>query len=172
MDLQRSVVSVVLGFCVYGVMAEYYGALLTTWACVLCFKEETLKAISVVEPWGTMIADGIKSLEIRGWAPEQLPVQNIALVQNNKRLTKNGDEDDGEVVAIIDIVSCAPWVKEDCKFSGCDESEFEEGWLAWKLKNIRKLDNPVSAIAKRKFYYLSDSEAIAVKRELSLIQSV
>ncbi|EJL6752071.1 hypothetical protein ACIL2V_004740 [Vibrio alginolyticus] len=88
-----------------------------------------MEALSVVKPWGTMIADEIKSLEIRGWAPEQLPMLSVALVQNNKRLTKNGDEDvDGEVVAVIDIVSCVPWVKEDCKFSGCDESEFEDGW--------------------------------------------
>ncbi|MGR5419383.1 ASCH domain-containing protein [Vibrio diabolicus] len=125
-----------------------------------------MKAISVVEPWGTMIADGIKSLEIRGWAPEHLPMQNVALVQNNKRLTKNGDEDDGEVVAIIDIVSCAPWVKEDCKFSGCDESEFENGWLAWRLSNVRKLNNPVAVIAKRKFYDLTSLETLAVKCEL------
>ncbi|HFQ5259050.1 TPA: hypothetical protein ACGUXQ_004290 [Vibrio vulnificus] len=126
-----------------------------------------MKALSVVEPWGTMIANGLKSLEIRSWSPELLPMLNVALVQNNTRLTRDGDEDvDGRVVAIVDIVSSGPWVKEDCKHSGCDESEFEEGWLAWKLKNIRKLDNPVSAIAKRKFYDLTDSEAIAVKREL------
>ncbi|MFN1621141.1 ASCH domain-containing protein [Vibrio rotiferianus] len=126
-----------------------------------------MKALSVVKPWGTMIADEIKSLEIRGWAPEQLPMLRVALVQNNKRLTKNGDEDvDGEVVAVIDIVSCVPWVKEDCKFSGCDESEFEDGWLAWRLSNIRKLNNPVSATAKRKFYNLTGEETLAVKREL------
>ena len=126
-----------------------------------------MKALSVVKPWGTMIADEIKSLEIRGWAPEQLPMLSVALVQNNKRLTKNGDEDvDGEVVAVIDIVSCAPWVKEDCKFSGCDESEFEEGWLAWRLSNIRKLNNPVPATAKRKFYNLTGEEALAVRLEL------
>ncbi|EGQ8019979.1 ASCH domain-containing protein [Vibrio alginolyticus] len=126
-----------------------------------------MKALSVVKPWGTMIADEIKSLEVRGWVPEQLPMLSVALVQNNKRLTKNGDEDvDGEVVAVIDIVSCVPWVKEDCKFSGCDESEFKDGWLAWRLSNIRKLNNPVSATAKRKFYNLTGEETLAVKREL------
>ncbi len=131
------------------------------------FQGGNLKALSVVKPWGTMIADEIKSLEVRGWVPEQLPMLSVALVQNNKRLTKNGDEDvDGEVVAVIDIVSCVPWVKEDCKFSGCDESEFEDGWLAWRLSNIRKLNNPVSATAKRKFYNLTGEETLAVKREL------
>ncbi|MBM4950863.1 ASCH domain-containing protein [Vibrio parahaemolyticus] len=126
-----------------------------------------MKALSVVEPWGTMIANGTKSLEIRSWSPELLPILNVALVQNNTRLTRGDDEDvDGRVVAVVDIVSCEPWKKEDCKHSGCDESEFEEGWLAWKLRNIRKLNNPVNAIAKRKFYDLTDVEAIAVKREL------
>ncbi|HHY0368236.1 TPA: ASCH domain-containing protein [Vibrio parahaemolyticus] len=126
-----------------------------------------MKALSVVEPWGTMIANGTKLLEIRSWSPELLPILNVALVQNSTRLTRDGDEDvDGRVVAVVDIVSCELWKKEDCKHSGCDESEFEEGWFAWKLRNIKKLNNPVNAIAKRKFYVLTDVEAIAVKREL------
>ncbi|TMX42473.1 ASCH domain-containing protein [Vibrio rotiferianus] len=133
--------------------------------------EDRLKALSVVEPWGSMIADEIKLLEIRSWEPEQLPLVNVALVQNTKRLTKDGDEDfDGRVIAIIDIVSCAPWEKEDCRYSGCDESDFEEGWLAWKLANIRKLDAPVIAVAKRKFYDLTNEEVLAVKQELEVHQ--
>ncbi len=133
------------------------------------FSEKNLKALSVVQPWGEMIANGRKLLEIRSWSPERLPMLNVALVQNNIRLTRDGDEDvHGRVVAIVDIVACEPWAKEDCKYSGCEESEFEEGWLAWRLCNIRKLDNPVGAIAKRKFYDLSDAEAIAVKRELEI----
>lgn len=62
--------------------------------------EENLKALSVVEPWGAMIVNGSKSLEIRSWSPEQLSMLNVALVQNNMRLTKNGDEDaNGRIVA-------------------------------------------------------------------------
>ncbi|MBH9742697.1 hypothetical protein CJ419_24250, partial [Vibrio navarrensis] len=88
-----------------------------------------MKALSVVEPWGTMIANKTKLLEIRTWRPEMLPMLNVALVQNSTRLTKEGDEDlTGQVVAVVDIVSCEPWVKEDCEHSGCDESEFESGW--------------------------------------------
>ncbi|HDZ9177982.1 MULTISPECIES: ASCH domain-containing protein [Vibrio] len=126
-----------------------------------------MKALSVVEPWGTMIANKTKLLEIRTWRPEVLPMLNVALVQNSTRLTKDADEDlTGQVVAVVDIVSCEPWVKEDCEHSGCDESEFESGWLAWKLSNVRKLDNPVKAIAKRKFYDLADSEVTKVQLEL------
>ncbi|MGR5194236.1 hypothetical protein ACPV4H_10100 [Vibrio rotiferianus] len=133
--------------------------------------EDRLKALSVVEPWGSMIADEIKLLEIRSWEPDHLPMLNVAVVQNTKRLTKDGDEDfDGRVVAIIDIVSCAPWEKEDCRHSGCDESDFEEGWLAWKLVNIRKLNAPVIAVAKRKFYDLTNEEVLAVKQELEVRQ--
>lgn len=101
-------------------------------------------------------------------------MRNVALVQNMVSLTKESAEDkEGYVVAIIDIVSCSSWEVEDCKYSGCDESEFEEGWLAWKLSNIRKLKQPVKAIAKRKFYDLSDAEEEAVKAsfpEVSLVQ--
>lgn len=133
-----------------------------------------MKALSVLAPWGKLIADQSKTIEVRSWYPRILPMRNVALVQNMVSLTKESAEDkEGYVVAIIDIVSCSSWEVEDCKDSGCDESEFEEGWLAWKLSNIRKLKQPVKAIAKRKFYDLSDAEEEAVKAsfpEVSLVQ--
>ncbi|ENQ1533089.1 ASCH domain-containing protein [Vibrio parahaemolyticus] len=74
-----------------------------------------MKALSVVQPWGSLIAKGTKSLEIRSWSPEKLPMHDIALVQNEVRLTANGQEDpNGIVVAIIDIVGCRYWDRSDC----------------------------------------------------------
>lgn len=126
--------------------------------------EINLKALSVVEPWGTMIADKAKLIELRTWQPDQLPMLNVALVQNKIRLTNEGDVDPlGFVVAIVDIVACSPWTIENSQLAGCTESEFENGWLAWELTNIRKLSKPVKATAKRKIYSLSDSESSAVK---------
>ncbi|EPF2931040.1 hypothetical protein ACSL9C_003984, partial [Vibrio navarrensis] len=62
-----------------------------------------MKALSVVEPWGTMIANQTKLLEIRTWRPEVLPMLNVALVQNRRRLTTEGDEDlTARVVAVVD----------------------------------------------------------------------
>lgn len=122
-----------------------------------------MKAFSVVSPWGNIIANGQKTLEIRSWQPDTLPMKNIALVQNEIRLTQADQIDpNGEVVAIVDIVGCKSWVQSECRQAGCDESEFVAGYLAWELGNIRKLSHPVKAMAKRKFYELSVSEATAV----------
>ncbi|EOK5757168.1 hypothetical protein ACM6XL_004164 [Vibrio vulnificus] len=163
MDYSFSLFPRLIGFVFVGKLASA-GAVFRT---SILWRWKNVKALSVVEPWGTMIANKTKLLEIRTWRPEVLPMLNVALVQNSTRLTKEGDEDmTGQVIAVVDIVSCEPWVKEDCEHSGCDESEFESGWLAWKLSNVRKLGNPVKAIAKRKFYDLADSEATKVKLEL------
>ncbi|TOD53520.1 hypothetical protein CGJ62_23095 [Vibrio parahaemolyticus] len=124
------------------------------------FQGGHLKALSVVQPWGSLIVKGTKSLEIRSWSPEKLPMHDIALVQNEVRLTANGQEDpNGIVVAIIDIVGCRAWDRSDCESSGCDESEFEEGWLAWEITNVRELNRPIPAIAKRGFYELTKAES-------------
>ncbi|HCG6316541.1 TPA: ASCH domain-containing protein [Vibrio parahaemolyticus] len=124
------------------------------------FQGGNLKALSVVQPWGSLIAKGTKSLEIRSWSPEKLPIHDIALVQNEVRLTANGQEDpNGIVIAIIDIVGCRAWDRSDCESSGCDESEFEEGWLAWEITNVRELNRPIPAIAKRGFYELTKAES-------------
>ncbi len=124
-----------------------------------------MKALSVIKPWGDLIVSGEKSLEIRSWKPTEVPMLNVALVQNSTRLMKDGEEDiDGQVIAIIDIIACKPWVKSDCNLSGCDESEFEEGWLAWEVANVRPLRKTTQAIAKRKFYELSCSEVEAINR--------
>ncbi|TOP64317.1 hypothetical protein CGH11_25460 [Vibrio parahaemolyticus] len=130
------------------------------------FQGGNLKALSVVQPWGSLIAKGTKSLEIRSWSPEKLPVKDVALVQNNERLTADGQEDpNGIVVAIIDVVGCRAWERSDCENSGCDESEFEEGWLAWEITNVRELNRPIPAIAKRGFYELTKVESTLVHLE-------
>jgi len=127
--------------------------------CYIYRGKRALKAISILYPWGNMIANGEKNLEIRSWHPDTLPLKNIALVQNNIRLTKEINNDpDGQIIAIIDIISSRPWKKEDCKKSGCEESQFSEGFLAWEIKNVRKLTQPIKAVAKRRFYDLSEIE--------------
>lgn len=130
------------------------------------FQGGKLKALSVVEPWGDMIASGKKSLEVRSWHPNEIPMKNIALVQNSIRLTKDGQEDPaGKIVAIIDIDGCKPWVKSDSEPAGCVESEFVEGYLAWEVANVRKLNKPIDVVAKRKFYELSEFEIAALRKE-------
>ncbi|MGF1729906.1 ASCH domain-containing protein [Photobacterium kasasachensis] len=112
-----------------------------------------------------MIASGEKTLEIRSWKPDVIPMMDVALVQNKTPLHQDGQEDpNGYVVAIIDIVGCKPWLIEGSRRAGCDESEFTSGYLAWEISNIRKLSKQVNVTAKRKFYTLTNSEAKAIAK--------
>ncbi|MFD2176090.1 ASCH domain-containing protein [Veronia pacifica] len=130
-----------------------------------------MKALSVIKPWASMIAAGTKTLEIRSWKPDSLPMLNIALVENTVRLTEKGQHDlDGQIVAIIDVTACKPWIKADCRNAGCEDSQFEEGWLAWEISNVRPLKRPVNAVARRKFYDLSRSEKEALEQQKSVFE--
>jgi len=96
-------------------------------------------ALSVVFPAGEQIRSGEKSLEIRRWSPESIPLRDLVIVQNKVRLSRSGITDDpcGEAVAIVDVESVEEW-KEDEVNEAC-ASCWEPGWTAWRLSNIRPL---------------------------------
>lgn len=96
-------------------------------------------ALSVVEPAGERIRSGKKTLEIRQWSPESIPLRDLVIVQNKIRLSSNGVTEDphGEAVAIVDVESVEEW-KENEIYEAC-ASYWEPGWKAWRLSNVRPL---------------------------------
>ena len=109
-----------------------------------------MKALSVIEKAGIAIASGKKTLEIRRWRPDRLPLIDLAIVQSKERLSReNPVEEDGKVVAIVDVRKVREWRKSDAE-GAC--SEWEEGWLAWELENVRKVSNVILAPAKLRIY--------------------
>lgn len=50
-----------------------------------------------------------KTLEVRSWRPEKLPLKDLVIVENTHFLNNDGDEEMGKVVALIDIESVHPW---------------------------------------------------------------
>lgn len=56
-------------------------------------------AISIVAPSGSYIAEGIKTLEIRSWRPNELPLKDLVIVENAHDLNQDGDEELGRAVA-------------------------------------------------------------------------
>ncbi len=108
------------------------------------------QALSIVAPSGSHIAQGLKILEVRSWLPEQLPLKNLVIVENQHYLKNDGDEELGHAVAIVDVVLAHPW-RED-EFEAACASYWAEGYFAWVLSNVRPLDPPVAVMAKRKIY--------------------
>ena len=92
-----------------------------------------------------------------------MPLENLAIVQNKRRLTKDDPIDlNGSVIAVVDVTHIRKWTSKDAE-EAC--SEWEEGWLAWELKNVRKVTHPVAAPAKRKIYNIEcDLEDLSVEK--------
>lgn len=114
-----------------------------------------MKALSIVRPAGTQIANGLKTLEIRRWQPDVRTGEEILLVENEHFLTVDGQEEVGTAIAIITLGEIREFRQEDIP-KAC-ASYYEAGWLAWEIKTIKKIENPFRTRAARKFYEIDDS---------------
>jgi hypothetical protein len=109
-----------------------------------------LDALSIVYPAATKIADGRKTLEIRSWPPPVVPLRNLLIVENHRRLDRDGDTDpEGLAVALVDIEQVRAWTKEDATRDG---HSFVEGYHAWVIANVRLIAHPFRVPAKRLIY--------------------
>ncbi len=109
------------------------------------------KALSVVAPAGDRIATQKKTIEVRSWTPEEAPLLDVAIVQNENYLLEDGQEDEnGNVVAIVDFIKIEPWTEQQQEYA-CS-NKWSSGYFGWHITNVRKLAAPVKAMAKRKIY--------------------
>jgi hypothetical protein len=109
-----------------------------------------MDALSIVYPAATNIAAGKKTLEIRSWKPPTVPLRNLLIVENRRRLDREGDVDpDGLAVAVIDIEEVRDWTEEDAKRDG---HTFVAGYHAWVISNMRPIQSPFRVSAERLIY--------------------
>ncbi|WP_225933070.1 ASCH domain-containing protein [Pseudomonas sp. OE 28.3] len=105
----------------------------------------------MVRPSGGRIASGEKILEVRRWLPDLDPSEDLLIVENERFLHNDGDEDDnGIAVAIVRVKAVRPFILADMQ-AAC-ASYFEDGWLAWVLSDIRPVTPPVTIRAARGIY--------------------
>lgn len=114
-----------------------------------------MKALSIVRPAGTQIANGLKTLEVRRWTPEIRVGEEILLVENENFLTVDGQEEAGKAVAVITLGKIREFRQEDIP-QAC-ASYYEEGWMAWEIRTVKKIEPPFSARAARKLYEIDDA---------------
>lgn len=109
-------------------------------------------ALSIVAPSGSYIAEGIKTLEIRSWRPNELPLKDLVIVENAHDLNQDGDEELGRAVAWVDISSVHAWQKSEIE--AAKASYWEDGYWAWVIENVRPIHPPVDIPARRKIYWI------------------
>lgn len=130
-----------------------------------------MKAITIKQPWATLIALGLKQFETRSWATKHRGplaihagknLDFLAYCEFSKVLELHGyksmkDLPTGAVIATANLIECHKVIKQD----RCEEAEtdkgaiitgkeflygfYEEGRCAWELTNVQVLPKPVPA---------------------------
>ncbi len=84
-------------------------------------------ALSIVAPNAERIVQGLKTLEVRSWQPEKLPLKDVVIVENQNFLLNEGDEEMGHAIALVDIESIHLWQSDEV--SAACASYWAEGIL-------------------------------------------
>lgn len=99
-----------------------------------------LRALTLIQPWATLIVQGHKTIETRTWRTAYRGWLAIHAGKSTDYVGDPAKHTFGAVVAIARIVDCRLMTVED-------ESEAlvkaEPGRYAWKLADIHALDTPV-----------------------------
>lgn len=136
-----------------------------------------MKAITIKQPWATLIALGLKSFETRSWVTKHRgPIaihagksidreayEEFANVLKAVGINSINELPTGSVIAIADLVAChrvkniehdemnMPIANFECgSLIAGDEFEYgfyEEGRCAWQLRNVQAID-PIRAKGK------------------------
>ncbi|WP_180077897.1 ASCH domain-containing protein [Acinetobacter sp. YH12251] len=109
-------------------------------------------ALSIVAPSGSNIACGLKTLEVRSWRPEHLPLKDLVIVENQRYLHESGDEDIGRAVAMVDVYDVHAWTENEVELA--QATYWAAGYWAWRLENIRMIHWDMSVPAKRDIYLI------------------
>jgi len=139
---------------------------------------ETMQAITLHQPWASLIAIGAKSYETRSWSTNYRgPIAiHAGKVQDssNSRLLKLAGVSNiselpaGAVVAIAELIDCVQMTSEFIASQSETEQacgDWTPGRYAWKLENVRAIE-PIAIAGKQGLWVYVYAKA-EEKRQLS-----
>ena len=92
---------------------------------------QTMKALSVKQPWANLIARGRKTIETRTWATTY---RGPLLIVSSKR---PNIPPAGSAVAIAELVDCRPMIKADERAACCDIYPNAVSWVFEDIRQVR-----------------------------------
>jgi len=92
-----------------------------------------MKAISLWQPWASMIASGKKTIETRKWATSYRG--DLLICSTRKPVV--GNLPLGQALCIVEVCGCLPMISQNGKAACCD---YYEGAYAWFLRNLRSIE--------------------------------
>ena len=94
-----------------------------------------IKAISLRQPWATMIAQGFKTIETRTW---YTPYRGDLLICSTQNPEYPGVKC-GFALCVVYLHNCRPMIPSDADGARCEYRE-DLKLFAWILRDLRKIE--------------------------------
>lgn len=145
-----------------------------------------MKAISLHQPWASLIALGIKNTETRHWSTRyrgEIAIhaakawdgkKKLAADQIRKKLKKRlkvlDDPPRGAIVAVADLFEVVEFGLAIPSWASLHDvlcGNFAQGRFGWRLRHIRALSEPVPVKGFQNMWTLSPQEATEVAKRVA-----
>lgn len=115
-----------------------------------------MKVLAIKQPWASMIAEGIKDIEVRSQATNTR--ERVAIYATRSMYDELGIPyvrpglPRGYIIATAEIVDCDQYDSglgflghDDRHMIPCADIDFDQyaGYYAWHLANVKKLEQPI-----------------------------
>lgn len=113
-----------------------------------------ISCLTEVQPWGTAIADGLKSIETRTWATHYRGLLGIHVgrkcdgpscdLPDLQGIAFKARNEQGCLIAVAELVECRQYLTQetwdaDIEKHLCPSEWWEPGKWGWVLKNVRRI---------------------------------
>jgi hypothetical protein len=116
-------------------------------------ENASMKALSIKQPWASLIAAGVKTLELRAWPTEH---RGPLLICSSRRPVIDGHRH-GQALCIVNVIDCRPMTREDVPFACV--SDFYPDHYAWVLRDAR-LIKPFPVIGQLRLFDIPNRQII------------
>jgi hypothetical protein len=113
------------------------------------YISKLMKAVSIKQPWASLIAAGVKTLEIRQWPTEH---RGPLLIVSSRRPVLDGHRH-GQALCIVNVVDCRRMIRDDPPFACIREFYFDH--YAWVLRDVRLIE-PFGVMGQLRLFDVPD----------------
>ena len=117
-----------------------------------------MKAVSIKQPWASLIAAGVKTLELRAWPTDH---RGPLLICSSRRPFVEGHRH-GSALCIVNVVDCRAMTAADVPFA-CVQ-QFYPDHYAWVLLDVRLIE-PFSIVGQLRLFDVRDDLIRPMKPE-------
>lgn len=117
-----------------------------------------VKALSVRQPWASLIASGQKTIEVRSWPTSH---RGKLLICASKRPHRGLPV--GVAVCVVRVMGCRPMTRADAAMACCD---FVAGAYAWELSDAEAVP-AAPVVGKLRLFTVSDKSIPASAASLT-----